>query len=174
MGGKRTLPWLPSSRTLPVMAHRSCMVIPLLALLLNCDTPRTYAKQCSAPLPHWRKPSEGMNHHAVPIRVRLDQSGTIFWNGTGIDERTLGHYMEESGRLNPVPFPLLLPDAGAPCRSVQRVRALMDERLCNIRWACGEGHGAWQSRMDLPPPDELRRIEEIADHAADAAENSPR
>ena len=156
------------------MLHRSCIGIALLALLPSCEKPRTYADQCSTPLPHWRKPSEGMNHHAFPNRVRLDKSGNIYWNGVLIDEPTLDQYMEQQSALNPVPFPMLLADAEAPCGSVERVRTLMDQRLCNIRWACGEGDGAWEPRMDLPPPDELRRIGEIADDALEAAENSSR
>jgi hypothetical protein len=51
----------------------------------------------------------------------------------------------------------------------------MDRRYCSLRWVCGEGSGDsknWEPVMDLPPPDELRRMEAIADNAAEAAELS--
>jgi hypothetical protein len=136
----------------------------------GCANDGTYAAQCSAALAHWRKPSEGMNHHAIPNRIRLDGQGKLYWNRVPIDESTLALYMDQSRPLNPLPFLILSPDEDAPCAAVSRVRALMNERYCNLRWACGEGHGKWESTMDLPSSEELRRIGAIADNALEAAE----
>ena len=114
-----------------------------------------------------------MNHHAIPVHVRLDSHGAVTWNGVVVTDPELGVYLDQSRSMNPLPFVILSAQADAPCDRVQVVRRLMDQRYCNLRWVCGEGSGDsrnWNQVIDLPPPDELRRLEAIADNAAEAAE----
>jgi len=146
----------------------------LLALLLaGCQDVGAYGEQCSTPLGHWRKQSEGMNHHAIPNHVRLDSHGAATWNGVGVSDSELSTYLDQSRPMDPLPFMILSAQADTPCDRVRAVRQLMDRRYCSLRWVCGEGSGdsqSWDSVVDLPPPKELRRLEQQADAVLEAAD----
>ena len=155
------------------MLPKPLLVLPLVCLA-SCQDVSAFAEQCPAPLGHWRKQSEGMNHHAIPVHVRLDASGAAKWNGENVTDSKLAAYLETSRQMNPLPFVILSAEAETRCNRVQTVRKLMDRRYCHVRWACGEGSGKsrdWNQVMDLPPPKELRRLGKQADAAREASES---
>lgn len=171
MGGLRTLEQAAIGSAMPFKLQ---LVLPAL-LLAACQDTGSNGERCSVPLAHWRKQSEGMNHHAIPVHVRLDSLGAATWNGVGVTDSELSTYLDQSRPMDPLPFIILSVQTDTPCDRVLAVRQLMDQRYCHLRWVCGEGSGDsrdWDSVMDLPPPDELRRIEAIADNVAEAAEQS--
>ena len=156
------------------MAIKSQLILPAL-FLVGCQKVGTYGEQCSAPLTHWRKQSEGMNHHAIPVHVRLSSQGAATWNGVAVTDSELGSYLDQSRPIVPLPFIILSAQPDTPCDRVRAVRHLMNQRYCSLRWVCGEGSGDsrnWDSVMDLPSPEERRRLEETADNLAAAAERS--
>ena len=65
---------------------------------------KSYAAECHAPLAHWRKQAEGINHHAMPIHVRLDERGAAYWDGVEVTDAKLTAYLETSRKLNPNHF----------------------------------------------------------------------
>lgn len=142
--------------------------------LAGCQDAGAYAEHCSAPLAHWRKQSEGMNHHAIPVHVRLDAEGRATWNGKTVTDSELAAYLDTTRPMDPLPFIILSARPETPCNRVEAMRQLMDRHYCQLRRACGEGSGNsrdWDQVMDLPPAPELRRLEQQADAISAAAES---
>lgn len=170
MGGLQTLHQAAIYSAMPIKPQ---LILPLFCLA-SCQDAGAYAEQCHAPLGHWRRQSEGMNHHAIPVHVRLDASGAVKWNGENVTDSKLAAYLETSRQMDPLPFVILTAQAETPCNRVQAVRQLMDRRYCHVGWTCGEGSGNsrdWVQVMDLPPPGELRRLGQQADAVLEAAES---
>jgi len=153
--------------------HIKLQLILAALLLAGCQDAGTYGERCSVPLAHWRKQSEGMNHHAIPVHLRLDSLGAAEWNGVVVTDSELSAYLDQSRAITPLPFIILSAQPDTSCDRVRAMRQLMDQRYCHVRWACGEGSASsrdWHEVMDLPPPAEMRRLEEKADAVAEAAE----
>lgn len=148
------------------MRQRKLAVLVLLALP-GCNPVATYDANCSVPLPHWRKQSDGMNHHAVPMHIRLDEKGRANFAGQDVTDAELADVLDKAKPLRPEPFMILSAQPHTPCKRVRAIRQLMDQRYCNRKWACGEGSGVsrdWNPVMDLPSPDALRELDAIADN----------
>lgn len=157
------------------MGYRQGLLVSLL-LTAGCQDVGTYGKRCSAPLAHWRKQSEGINHHAISAHVRLASNGSITWNGLKVTQSKLSTLLDESRSMNPSPFIILSAEADTACNRVRAIRTLMDARYCSRHWACGEGSRRskdWDPIMDLPPPAELDRLGKQADAASRAADSCP-
>jgi len=162
------------------MVHRLCLIMPLLALLLSCDRPRTYAGQCSTPFPHWRTPAQGW-HNLYLNKVVIDGRNRVLWNGEPVNTEQLRSYLSTVPTMNPVPATALTVDPEADCSVVDAIRREMDQRLqCRTSNRCGEGRGEWLTGPYLVPLDEMtpegRRVfEELeaeADRAAGKAEGN--
>lgn len=86
-----------------VIIMRLFIAPPIAAFLLaSCQDAGSYAEQCHASLDHWRKQSEGMNHHAIPIHVRMDAHGVAKWNGEKVTDAKLVAYLGTARQMNPL------------------------------------------------------------------------
>lgn len=154
------------------MRLRPLFILPFIGLG-SCQDAVAYAEQCGAPPAHWRKQSDGINHHAIAFPVQLDAGGGATWNGKAVLDSELAAHLDEVSQFDPLPFVILSARPETPCQRVEAIRRLMNDRYCHLRWVCGEGSGDskdWEPVMDLPPPEELRRLEALADNIAEAAE----
>ncbi|QTH19822.1 hypothetical protein HRJ34_15775 [Rhizorhabdus wittichii] len=122
-------------------------VIACFALLAACRSNVTYDYACPTPLKHWRPKSEGIDHHAIAVKIAVDAQGTLTWNRAKVDEARISHYLGIARTLFPQPFVILSPAPDAPCDQVQKIRALMDANYCGEGWRCGEERGWWQPTM---------------------------
>lgn len=172
------MPALGGLRTLDPTAMTTAMPFKHLAVLtafclLGCQDAGAYAEQCNAPPAHWRKQSEGIGHHAIPIHVRLDAEGRARWNGKTVTHSELATYLDKARPMDPLPFIILSARPETPCDRVEAIRQLMEQHFCQPRKVCGEGSGNsrdWDQGMDLRPTPELRQLERQADAVSEAAE----
>jgi hypothetical protein len=74
------------------------------------------------------------------VRVAVDQSGKIFWNGKPISFEKFSEFVSAAHRMNPEPQVFLEIEAGTPCEELERVRDEMDRKLaCDRNSVCSEG-----------------------------------
>jgi hypothetical protein len=124
-------------------------------LLTGCGGDGKYPSQCAAPLPSWRKPSDGYGVFAIVNRVTLKRDGKIAWNGQKITLQQLNDYSAMLPKYNPVPFTILQIDQGANCSVVRQVRQTINDRAKCVGSGfstCGEGPGPWALVGDVVGP----------------------
>ena len=138
----------------------------LLPILASCSDNDSQALQCPAPLAHWRKPADGIDHHAQRNLIEVRADGGILWNKQLVTEKTVTAWIKLGDDMFPRPFLILDPAPGATCGDIVRVRALMNAEYCKEKWACGEGKGPWQPVMFAPDAELSRELEAAADNAA--------
>lgn len=122
------------------------------ALLGSCQQPnRTYAEGCSARLPTWGGPSDGIGHLRPVLPVFLDASGSTHWGeihisgpirsaSTEISDEGLRRNMTMVSDLNPQPHLVLEVAPQALCKRVRAVRRIIDNApLCKESRLCSEG-----------------------------------
>ena len=89
-----------------------------------------------------------------------------------VDLTTLRSYLQQVGRLEPVPFTILAPDPDADCGFLEAIRDEMEAALPCAQGACGEGRGRWgYASMRPPPNEEINQILNDMANTAMAAEN---
>jgi biopolymer transport protein ExbD len=169
LGGLRTLAPTAMTTAMP-FKHLVALTAFCLASYQNAGAD---AEQCSAPPAHWRKQSEGMGHHAIPIHVRLDAEGQAGWNGKTVMDSELAAYLDKARPMEPSPFVILSAQPETSCNRVEAMRRVLEQHYCQLRSVCGEGSGNsrdWDQGMDLRPTPELRQLEQKADAMSEAAE----
>jgi hypothetical protein len=110
-----------------------------------------YAEGCSARLPGWGGPSDGIGHLRPVLPVFLDASGSTHWGeihtagpvrsaSTTISDETLRRHMTMVSDLNPLPHLVLEVAPEASCKRVRAVRRIIDNApLCKESQLCSEG-----------------------------------
>jgi hypothetical protein len=111
----------------------------------------TYKTGCSARLPEWGGPSDGIGHLRGVLSVSIDASGATHWGeihtsgpvrstSTIVSDTTLQRYMTKVSKLNPEPQLVLEVAAQAPCSRVRAVRQIIGSApLCKASRLCSEG-----------------------------------
>lgn len=118
-------------------------VVMVLLVLGGCyQKHRTYHIECATPPRGFGTAKDGIGELRPYVVIAISPSGTISWAGKSVSYDQLSHYLRVSGELLPVPQLVLDPAAMAPCREVERVRALMIEsKTCSGEVPlCSEGH----------------------------------
>ena len=81
--------------------------------------------------------------------IVVERSGNVTWNGVPISSRhgpwpVLDTYLGAVADMSPRPLTALDFDAGAPCKTIERVRSVMQERLeCRGVGTCLQGPAPW-------------------------------
>lgn len=81
--------------------------------------------------------------------IVVERSGNLTWNGVPISSHhgqwpVLDTYLGAVADMSPRPLTALDFDAGAPCRTIERVRSVMQERLeCRGSGTCLQGPEPW-------------------------------
>jgi hypothetical protein len=131
---------------------RTKLYLTMLALLFgaSCSERHAEGKACTPPLTEWGKPHPHLGPGVMMITVGLDHGGRTYFNGKALPLNELSTMLKHAGALeNPEPVVILETEMGAPCATLDKVRALMNERLaCGKVGHCDEGmQTVWR---DLP------------------------
>lgn len=114
----------------------------LVALTPGCNhQPRTYAANCSTPLPHWGREKDGIGHLRTVQPIYIGSDGSTLWNKAAISDDTFRRYVMTMSDMNPEPQAILEVAPTAACDRVEAVRMIMDATpLCSgPRSLCSEG-----------------------------------
>jgi hypothetical protein len=112
------------------------------ALILGANHhPQTYGAACPAPNRGWGTEKDGIGHLMGVIDVSMNADGLVFWNRAKVSDQELNDLMHRAGQLDPTPMVVLDVSPAAPCRRVERVRAIMGAApICSSNGArCSEG-----------------------------------
>ena len=116
----------------------------------GCQERGAVERACTPPPAAWPKPHPHMGPDIPTFRVSLDRNGAIYLDGEGLRFSDLSLRLQEIAALRaPEPAVILETEMGVPCKALDEVRVLMNQRLaCDKGGHCDEGvQTVWQ---DLP------------------------
>ena len=98
----------------------------------------TYPGQCVEGLKSWRNSAES-DHALIWNLIRLQNAGTLSWNGQPVSDETIVRYLTRVSEMDPRPRISLAIEPGTACSRVREVRALMQEApICSRDRSCVE------------------------------------
>ena len=107
----------------------------------GCSTSDETAHACTPPLASWGKPHLHIGPGGLMFRVSLDHDGVLYMSGKRSDLKSFEIEMAKVRRVGPPePAVILETEMGAPCETLDTVRAIMDRQLaCTHGGHCDEG-----------------------------------
>ncbi|WP_380878994.1 hypothetical protein [Sphingomonas sp. DBB INV C78] len=137
----------------------------VLILIASCNKSVPIQPNCAVPprgFLNWND-THFWDGRGIPITlpafntIKVERSGSLTWNGADIEslyggEPALMTFLDAVAKMHPQPFTTLDFEAGAPCASIERVRALMNKHLkCEESETCLQGRAPYRSADKIAP-----------------------